>query len=278
MQTWQTLVGAGPTETILNFTCSVAPCSTAGAGVGIVIASATASPPSQLGGGLGGLQHLTVYGPAVPANQDYPTQPIGVLVGGDPSNIINSSAWFGDNVRLEDVVILGWVSGVQFGNHAYLDKFQNVRWNTNIYNLFAPASLVDSGQSIVVSTCQFVNGVPGTTGILDYNGMEWMIDNSTFDGILGPSIVVAGGNPLGNHLNISHSHFEAVSNTLPSSGFITNVWAGYSGTPTISIQDTTFLVDTTGSSAPAMINTSARVSQLNIVGGWVDSAQDISTS
>jgi hypothetical protein len=136
------------------------------------------------------------------------------------------------------------------------------------------STVSNSGEKTVVSDCQLVNGLSTTTiGILDLTGMEWMIDHSTFDYIPGPAIVTAGGNPGGNHLNISHSHFE--TGFLASSGFITNQSGSTYGTPTISIQDTTFLVNSTGSSAPAIINTSSKVSQVNIVGGWVDSAQQI---
>jgi hypothetical protein len=215
---------------------------------------------------LGGLRHLTVYGPAYqsPPNMNHPSEPIGIYLGGDSSGRISASNYYGDNVRFDNIVVLGFITGVQIGNNTYTDTFSDSRIESNLTDVFAPPNVSNSGEKLVFSNCQFYNS---GSGIVDQTGFEWMVDNSTFDFLTGTAITVSGINQLGNHLNISHSHFE--TSVLPANGFISSP----SGPVTISIQDTTFLVDSSGGSAPAMINTSSSTAQVNVTGGYADSAQ-----
>jgi hypothetical protein len=128
---------------------------------------------------------------------------IGMYLGGDPTGAISPSGAFGDNVRLDDVVVLNFATGVQLGNRTFSESFTNSRFESTLTAIYVPSGLALSGEKMIVSNCQFVNQYKG---IDDELGMEWMIDKTTFANMLDVAITVAGTNPAGNHLNISHSH------------------------------------------------------------------------
>jgi hypothetical protein len=154
---------------------------------------------------------------------------IGILLGGDPANVLIANNAFGDSVDLVDLRITGFTHGVQWGNNAYINKIERCLIYANVSGLYVPSGVSNSGEAISVTDSTIFNNT--NYGIEDHGNFEWFIHGASLDYNAWAAILFYGA-----AVHISNTHVDQEGATVISQPY------GYG---TLSIKDSTILIQAT---------------------------------
>jgi hypothetical protein len=93
----------------------------------------------------------------------------GIYIGGSdgqtgsPGTGIDPNTNYGNHFNLNNLFVIDWGTGLQFGNNAYNDTLNSVFFTNNGTGLSFPAngSITNSGETIAANNSSFDNGVTG---------------------------------------------------------------------------------------------------------------------
>lgn len=144
------LQGAGAASTILNWVPAT--------GAAMVAADRGAGKATYPEGQV---SQLTLQGRS-PDNKGS----IGLYIGGDPSGTLIAADAYGDDQAFSDIRILGFGRGIQWGNNAWANNFDNLVITLNGIGIDMPPALNNTGESLVFhrtsiqnSTVQGINQI-----------------------------------------------------------------------------------------------------------------------
>ena len=215
----QGLVGLGPKASTLLCQNTTEAC--------IVAADATGGPNNY---SASNIRNLGLQGPG---------SAVGILIGGDPANVLIANTAYGDSVNLLDLRITGFTYGVEWGNNAYTNKIERCLIFGNVSGLYTPAGLSNSGEAISVTDSTIFNN--SNYGIEDHDNFEWFIHGSSLDYNAWAAILFYGAT-----VHISNTHFDQQGATVVSQPY------GYGY---LSIKDSAILIQATSGSDQYVLST-----------------------
>lgn len=138
------LDGEGALGTILNWQST--------SGQAIVVADTTEGPNAYAEGEVA---DLTFNG------QGASSSAIGVYIGGDPQGVVSSASASGDHQNLNRVRVLGFGTGVQWGNNAWSTTIFQGLISSDGTGLYFPSGLSNAGESIGIVNTRLANSNAG---------------------------------------------------------------------------------------------------------------------
>ncbi len=215
----QGIVGLGSKASILLCQNTTEPC--------IIAADTTGGPNNYAGSNI---KNLGLQGPG---------SGIGILIGGDPANVLIANTAFGDSVDLVDLRITGFGYGVEWGNNAYINKIERCLIFGNVSGLYVPSGLSNSGEAISVTDSTIFNN--SNYAIEDHDNFEWFVRGSSLDYNAWGAVLFYGAT-----VHISNCHFDQEGATIVSQPY------GYGY---LSIKDSTILIQATTGSDQYILST-----------------------
>ncbi len=215
----QGLIGQGSKASILLCQNTSEPC---------IIAADTTGGPNNYA--VSNIQNLGLQGTG---------SGIGILLGGDPANILIANTAFGDSVDLVDLRITGFTYGVQWGNNAYINKIERCLIFGNVSGLYAGSGLNNSGEAISVTDSTIFNN--SNYAIEDHTNFEWFVHGSSLCYNAWGAVLFYGAT-----MHISNTHIEQNEATVVSQPY------GYGD---LSIKDSTILIQATTGSDQYVLST-----------------------
>jgi hypothetical protein len=215
----QGLVGAGAGAVTLTCTSLASPC---------VTFADTISPVLYA---IGSLEGLSISGPGTD------NASIGLYLGGDPAGNFSPADAYAPSVSLQQVIISGFHTGIQWGNNAWSNRLigsEVLGCNTGLY---VPSGLKNSGEEISVIGSTIANNTG--FGINDAQNFEWEISDSAFD------YNAVAINLFGASLHVTNTHFEQEAGPF--------VRVPY-GSPDLFMVNNNFLLNATGGNDKAMLD------------------------
>jgi len=218
----QNLIGAGSKATVLHCQSTVAPC--------VVVADTTGGPGNYSDSRI---QDLTIQGPGIN------TTSIGVFLGGDPAGVFSASNAFGDFASFVNTRITGFGHGIQWGNHAWLNKLSHTLVFGNGSGLYVPAGVTNSGENIGLTDSSVFNNQE--YGIEDHGNFEWMLSGVSLDYNGYGAIAFYGAN-----IRAVNCHFEQSAGSVFFQPY---------GTASLAIKDSEILLQASSGSDTYILST-----------------------
>lgn len=134
-------MGSGMGNNTVSSTPGVCPTTITYSGSSAAIAVYSAQSPS-IGDRHGTLQSMCIIGPGQMNTS------IGLYMGGDPASVISPAASEAARLMFRDLRVAEFGTGLQHGNHFYINTFDNVYVQRNGLGMLSPSGTTNTGENV----------------------------------------------------------------------------------------------------------------------------------